>query len=102
MDLFPRYQDAIPVITTGQMIEVDRAMMEDYGIDLIQMMENAGRSLAYLARHRFLAGDPRSKQVVVLAGPGGTGGGALECARRLHNYGAQVQVVLCPGSRSPA
>jgi NAD(P)H-hydrate epimerase len=76
------------------MIEVDRAMIEDYKIELIQMMENAGRNLAHLARSRFLAGDPRGKRVVVLAGTGGNGGGALVCARRLHNYGASAQVVV--------
>jgi NAD(P)H-hydrate epimerase len=32
--------------------------------------------------------------VVVLAGTGGNGGGALVCARRLHNYGAAVQVYI--------
>ncbi len=32
--------------------------------------------------------------MVVLAGTGGNGGGALVAARRLHNYGAEVQVVL--------
>jgi NAD(P)H-hydrate epimerase len=74
------------------MIEVDRAMMHDYKIELIQMMENAGRNLAHLARERFFNGDPRGKKVVVLAGTGGNGGGALVCARRLHNYGAQVKV----------
>ena len=42
-----------------QMIEVDRAMIEDYGIELIQMMENAGRNLAHLARERFLDGNPQ-------------------------------------------
>jgi NAD(P)H-hydrate epimerase len=76
------------------MIEVDRAMMEDYGIELIQMMENAGRNLAHLARQRFLGGEPRGKTVVVLAGTGGNGGGVLVCARRLHNYGAQVGVFV--------
>jgi len=76
------------------MIEVDRAMMHDFRIELIQMMENAGRNLAHLARERFLDGDPRGKHVVVLAGTGGNGGGALVCARRLHNYGAQVQVFM--------
>jgi NAD(P)H-hydrate epimerase len=75
------------------MIEVDRAMMEDYRIELIQMMENAGRNLAHLARVRFLLGDPRGKAVAVLAGTGGNGGGALVAARRLQNYGARVQVV---------
>lgn len=84
----------IPWLTTEQMIEVDRTMMADYRIDLVRMMENAGRNLAHLARARFLDGDPRGKRVVVLAGTGGNGGGALVCARRLHNYGAAVQVVV--------
>lgn len=75
------------------MIEVDRAMIEDYHIELIQMMENAGRNLAHLARVRFLDGNPVGKRVVVLAGTGGNGGGALVCARRLHNWGARVEVV---------
>jgi NAD(P)H-hydrate epimerase len=68
-------------------------MIEDYHIELVQMMENAGRNLAHLARMRFLDGDPRGNSVVVLAGSGGNGGGGLVCARRLHNWGAKVQVI---------
>ena len=90
---FPMVHD-IPFLDTNQMIEVDRAMIEDYGIELIQMMENAGRNLAHLSRERFLDGDPREKLIVVLAGTGGNGGGALVAARRLHNYGAQVLVFI--------
>ena len=93
MDI-PFLTEDIPWLTTAQMIEVDRAMMEDYCIDLVRMMENAGRNLAHLARARFLAGDPRGQRVVVLAGTGGNGGGALVAARRLHNYGAQVRVYV--------
>jgi NAD(P)H-hydrate epimerase len=85
---------AIPSITTKQMIEVDRAMIDDYGIDLTRMMENAGRNLAHLARERFLDGDPTGRRVAVLAGPGGNGGGALVAARRLRNYGAEVTVLV--------
>ncbi len=85
-------RSAIPHLTTAQMVEVDRAMMEDFHIELVQMMENAGRSLAHLARVHFLNGDPRGKSVLVLAGSGGNGGGALVCARRLHNFGAKVHV----------
>ncbi|MCP4428486.1 MAG: NAD(P)H-hydrate epimerase [Chloroflexi bacterium] len=84
----------VPFVDTRQMIEVDRAMMEDYRISLIQMMENAGRNLAHLARERFLNGDPRGQKAVVLAGTGGNGGGALVCARRLRNYGADVRVFI--------
>ena len=90
----PMATQDIPYVDTKQMIEVDRAMMEDYRIDLIQMMENAGHNLAHLARARFLNGDPRGQKIVVLAGTGGNGGGALVCARRLHNYGADVHVFI--------
>ena len=90
----PWYSGEMSYVTTEQMIEVDRAMMEDYQIELIQMMENAGRNLATLARARFFGGDLQGMRVVVLAGTGGNGGGALVCARRLHNWGAQVQVFV--------
>jgi NAD(P)H-hydrate epimerase len=83
-----------PWLTTEQMVEVDRAMIEDLGIELIQMLENAGRNLAVLARDRFFDGDATSKNVVVLAGTGGNGGGALVCARRLVGWGVAVDVVL--------
>ena len=48
---FPTIQRSIlPILSTDQMREVDRLMIEDYGIILIQMMENAGRNLADLAQ----------------------------------------------------
>jgi NAD(P)H-hydrate epimerase len=95
MALFPTvHESGVPFVTTEQMVEVDRAMIEDYGILLIQMMENAGRNLAHLARVRFLSGNPQEKRVAVLAGVGGNGGGALVCARRLANWGADVQVLV--------
>ncbi len=81
------------------MREVDRAMIEDYKISLLQMMENAGRCLADLARSRFLGGDPRGQRVLVLAGSGGNGGGGLVCARRLHNWGAGVRVLITADSQ---
>ena len=91
---FNRPIGEIPDLTTEQMVEVDRAMIEDFEIELIQMMENAGRNLAHLARKRFLDGSPQGKHVVVLAGRGGNGGGAMVCARRLNNWGAVVEVRL--------
>ncbi len=88
----PLYRGEVPYLSAGQMIEVDRAMIEDFGIELVQMMENAGRNLAHLARVRFLDGDPSGKRVAVMAGTGGNGGGALVCARRLLGWGARVRV----------
>ena len=89
-----RNESEVPFITVDQMREVDMAMVCDYGIGLVQMMENAGRGLAHLSRSRFLGGDPRSRNVVVLSGTGGNGGGGLVCARRLSGWGARVQVWL--------
>ena len=83
----------LPALTTPQMVEVDRLMIEEWGISLIQMMENAGRNLAELAR-RLLSGSVEDKRVVVLCGTGNNGGGGMVAARHLHNWGAQVEVVL--------
>ena len=91
---FPHPTQSVPDLTTAQMVEVDRAMVEDYGIALTQMMENAGRNLAHLARVQLLDGNPQKRNIVVMAGAGGNGGGALVCARRLHNWGARVSVLL--------
>lgn len=83
----------IPSLTAAQMIEVDRAMIEDYHIELIQMMENAGRAFAELSR-RWLGGTVEGRSVFVLCGSGNNGGGGMTAARHLHNWGAQVVVAL--------
>ena len=83
----------IPTVTVDQMREVDRLMVDEFQIVLLQMMENAGRALAEQARS-LLGGDTKSRRVVVLAGRGGNGGGGLTAARRLAIWGAEVVVVL--------
>ncbi|MCF7806938.1 MAG: NAD(P)H-hydrate epimerase [Candidatus Marinimicrobia bacterium] len=92
--MIPRHQTPLPELTVSQMMEVDRIMIEDYGITLVQMMENAGYSLSLLAKERFLLHDLQRSQVIILAGSGGNGGGALVAARRLANFGVNVQVWL--------
>ena len=71
---------------------VDRLMVEEFEISLLQMMENAGRALATVARD-LLAGDIVDRPIVVLAGRGNNGGGGLAAARHLLNWGAWVQVI---------
>ncbi|HEY61177.1 MAG TPA: hypothetical protein G4N95_00850 [Anaerolineae bacterium] len=84
----------IPAITTYQMREVDRLMIDEFHINLIQMMENAGRNLADLAKDRFLDHNPLGKSVHILVGSGGNGGGGMVAARLLHNWGAKINVYL--------
>jgi NAD(P)H-hydrate epimerase len=75
----------VPAVTAETMRDVDRIAVEDVGLQLRQMMENAGRTVA----HRVAAtGD---EPVVVVAG---NGGGGLACARHLHNHDVRVAVVL--------
>ncbi len=99
VDRFPRVR--APFLTRAEMAEVDRLMVEEYGIGVTRMMENAGRHLAHLARVLFLGGNPVGRSVAVVAGTGGNGGGALACARRLAGWGARVSVVLGRGRPRP-
>jgi len=89
----------VPAVTAAQMREVDRLATEEFGLGILQMMENAGRNLA--SNVMEMLGGPstglRTKargEVTVLAGSGGNGGGGLCCARHLHNRGFTVWVVL--------
>ena len=87
-----RERALVPSITTEQMREVDRLMIDEYGIVLLQMMENAGRNLARLAA--TLAAGARDRSVLVLAGQGNNGGGGMVAARHLSNMGVRVRVIL--------
>jgi NAD(P)H-hydrate epimerase len=81
----------VPAVAADQMREVDRIAVEDFGLGILQMMENAGRNLAQNAID-MLGGEPGP--VTILAGGGGNGGGGLCCARHLHNRGYEVHLVL--------
>lgn len=79
-------------IDSKQMAELDRVMIGEYGIELIMMMENAGRALA--SRVRKSLGSVVRKRILVMVGKGNNGGGGLVAARHLHNWGAKVNLVL--------
>jgi NAD(P)H-hydrate epimerase len=89
----------VPVINTEQMREVDRLMINSYGISLLQMMENAGRNLAMLAR-RLLNDTVHNQKICVIVGNGNNGGGGLAAARHLSNWGAEVTVLVATPAAS--
>ncbi len=84
----------VTAVTAAGMREVDRVAVETVGLQLLQMMENAGRALSWHVRDVYEDGS-----VVVVAGNGGNGGGGLTCARHLANRDVPVRVVL---DRPPA
>ncbi|MCY3887314.1 MAG: NAD(P)H-hydrate epimerase [Chloroflexi bacterium] len=107
----------MPAISSEQMRKVDRLAIRDAGLSLPQLMENAGHSLARVVDAYLQRGSPaesgaapqsseeaRHKPILVLAGNGGNGGGALAAARHLRNWGQPVQVALSapPGNLSEA
>jgi len=86
----------IPSITTEQIRKVDDLMINKYGIELIQMMENAGANLSKLAISLMNKNSKNctTKNVVIACGLGNNGGGGMVAARHLSNHGFNVTVVL--------
>lgn len=82
----------IPVITVEQMDIVEQLMIEDFGIQLNEIMEKAGIQLANLS-HKFLKNIPEAKNVVVVAGNYKGAIAGMTAARHLNNLGFQVTVL---------
>ncbi len=80
-------------LTAEEMAEADRISIEEYGIDVLSLMENAGLGAARVAL-RMLGGDVAGRRVCFLVGKGNNGGDGLVAARHLHNWGASVSVLL--------
>ncbi len=80
-------------MTSGEVRDADQEAIVGYGIDVLSLMENAGSAVASLAR-LLLEGSAVGKKVGVLAGKGNNGGDGLVAARHLHNWGADVRVML--------
>lgn len=83
----------IPTVSIDQMKEVDRMMVEEIGISILMMMENASRNIATVAR-KMLNGSVKDKKIIVLCGKGNNGGDGLGAARHLINFGANVTCFL--------
>jgi NAD(P)H-hydrate epimerase len=83
----------VPAVSSEQMRELDRIATSETGPSLLQMMENAGRSLALLAIELM---GPRwhRARVLILAGSGGNGGGGICAGRHLANHGVPVSLCL--------
>ncbi len=83
----------ITSISANEMRLIDKLAIEKTGPNLFQMMENAGRNLAELTI-RELNKNPNEKNIIVLSGTGGNGGGGICAARHLSNRGYTVFVAL--------
>jgi ADP-dependent NAD(P)H-hydrate dehydratase / NAD(P)H-hydrate epimerase len=69
------------VVTAGEMREMDRLTIHNYGVPSLTLMERAGQGIAQAILERF----PRQakKGVLVVAGKGNNGGDGFVVARLL-------------------
>jgi NAD(P)H-hydrate epimerase len=85
--------DGLAYLTSDEMREADQEAITEFGIDVLSLMENAGSAVASAAR-LLLGGSVVGRRVGVLSGKGNNGGDGLVAARHLHNWGAEVRVLL--------
>ena len=64
---------------------------EYYGVSRLQLMENAGKSIADEISARF---NPETSRILILCGLGGNGGDGFVAARHLSNKGFKVTVMI--------
>ncbi|KPV62181.1 MAG: Hydroxyethylthiazole kinase [Candidatus Bathyarchaeota archaeon BA2] len=84
------YGDDKEMITSREMRALE-LNSEYYGVSRLQLMENAGRSVAAELASRF---KPKEARVVVFCGSGGNGGDGFVVARHLTCFGFKVEVIL--------
>jgi NAD(P)H-hydrate epimerase len=91
-----RSEGGLVYLTADEMAAADRAAIEDFGVDVLSLMENAGVGTARVARV-MLGESVAGKKVCCLVGKGNNGGDGLVAARHLSNWGAKVSVVVSGG-----
>ena len=90
----PKPLVAVPAITAAQMQLVNRLLADEYLVDPLSAIDMGGRHLAHLARLQFLKGRADGKSIVALVGNAYKGAVVLAAARRLHQWGANMRLVL--------
>jgi NAD(P)H-hydrate epimerase len=77
------------IVTAEEMRAIDRATTEKYGIPSLTLMENAGAAVAEFAQKHF-----DFTSVCAVCGKGNNGGDGFVAARKLHEAGKKVSVIV--------
>jgi NAD(P)H-hydrate epimerase len=80
-------------VTSEEMRRIDDITIREFQVDVVILMENAGRAIATMAR-QMLEGTIIGKRVACLVGGGNNGGDGMVAARHLANWGADVEVIV--------
>ncbi|MCI0353832.1 MAG: NAD(P)H-hydrate dehydratase [Acidobacteria bacterium] len=78
------------IVTAAEMRAIDRMTTEKHGIPSLTLMENAGSAVADFVRQEY----PEAQRIGVICGRGNNGGDGFVAARKLHEAGKTVKVLL--------
>lgn len=78
------------VVTAAEMRDIDRLTTEKHGVPSLTLMENAGTAVAEFCLEQY----PKARRIGVICGKGNNGGDGFVAARKLHEAGKSVQVLL--------
>src|ERR1700726_2762289 len=78
------------IVSADEMRAIDRATSDRFGVPSLTLMENAGAAVADYVLSQHAA----AERIVVFCGKGNNGGDGFVAARRLHQQGKTVQVIL--------
>src|SRR5512146_465142 len=78
------------ITTAAEMREIDRLTSERFGVPSLTLMENAGTHVANFVLQRY----PTARRIAIVCGKGNNGGDGFVAARKLHEAGREVQVLL--------
>ena len=82
----------IVYVTADEMRKIDELTIREFQIDVLILMENAGRAVGVLAKQ--MLGGTTNGRVAFLVGGGNNGGDALVAARHFANWGADVDIIV--------
>ena len=82
------------IVTADEMREIDRVTSMRFGVPSRNLMENAGTAVAEFVLSQY----PSAKRVGVISGKGNNGGDGFVVARKLHESGKEVGLLLLANS----
>jgi ADP-dependent NAD(P)H-hydrate dehydratase / NAD(P)H-hydrate epimerase len=78
------------IVTAAEMRGVDRVTSERFGVPSLTLMENAGTAVAAFVASQY----PSAKRIGIICGKGNNGGDGFVVARKLHEAGKDVRLLL--------
>src|SRR5258708_19070743 len=78
------------IVTAAEMRQIDRVTSGRFGVLSLTVMENAGMAVEELVASEY----PSAKRIGVICGKGNNGGDGFVAARKLHEAGKDVRILL--------